>query len=109
MIEFPMLGNLLSFDENTTIQLFKIKDFWTNNCANGVMPIYDIGGIQVPNILPRFAIEECPKGKFVILKLCKGKYIQLKGEIYSTEKYARQRADELNKDANEDNNIISHL
>lgn len=60
-----------------------------------MIPIYDIGKIGVPKILPKYATEEQDDG-FHIVRLYKGEYIPLKGEIYPTIEIAKQRTEELN-------------
>lgn len=71
------------------------KLYWIHSEANGMIPIYDIGKIGVPKILPKYATEEQDDG-FHIVRLYKGEYIPLKGEIYPTIEIAKQRTEELN-------------
>ncbi len=73
----------------------KYRLFWIHNVENGVMPIFDLGEIIVPAILPKYAVEEQMNG-FCILRLYQGRYIPLTGEIYPNRNLAEKRAEELN-------------
>ena len=73
--------------------------YWIHSEANGMFPIYDIGEIQVPKILPKYATEEGTDG-FRVVRLYKGAYIPLKGELYPTIEIAKQRAEQLNLSGN---------
>ena len=75
------------------------KLYWINSQINGINPIYDIGEIHVPKILPKYTTEEQKDG-FHIVQLYKGEYIPLKGELYPTIEIAKQRAEELNLSSN---------
>lgn len=72
-----------------------IRLFWLHTSINGMMPIYGLGSIDIPQILPKFAVEE-GVNKWYINKLIKGAYVRLKGEEYSIKMIAEERAQKLN-------------
>ncbi len=74
----------------------KIRLFWIHNEANGVLPIYDLGILEVPQILPKYAIKQGENGTWDIEKLMFGEYVPIKNEIYPSEGLARKRAEQLN-------------
>lgn len=82
-----------------TNDFWNYKLYWINSEINGINPIYDIGKIRVPKILPKYATEEQKDG-FHIVRLYKGEYTPLKGELYPTIEIAKQRAEELNLSSN---------
>ena len=73
-----------------------IRLYWIHNEANGVFPIYDIGKLDVPPILPKYVSTQQEDGSFVIEKLRCGEYIALPNEVYWTEDCAKERAKQLN-------------
>lgn len=111
---FCRLGGILKYDgEETAYQsLFRLLQtnepnivllFWINNEANGNMPVYDIGELEVPKIMPRFVCMPLSERAFQIHKWQNGEYVGMK-EYYPTRELCEKRADELNKEfeANED-------
>lgn len=109
---FEQLGGTLIFKNkpikftNITKDLDKnicnnIRLFWIHNNANGVMPIYDVGAISVPPILPKYTYRPYEKGGFVIEKLYCGEYRHLNGEHYLLEQEAKERVVELNAEENQ--------
>ena len=78
------------------IQYTSITDYWYNNEANGVLPIYNIGEIVVPVILPIFVATQQETGFWCIERLFRGEYRPLRNEIYSQKHIAKSRAEELN-------------
>ena len=79
------------------IQFTSITSFWYNNEANGVIPVYDLGVIKVPDILPTFVATQQESGFWCIERLFRGEYMPLKNEKYLLEEIAKDRVAELNK------------
>ena len=52
--------------------LEKIRLYWIHNEANDVVPIYGLGNLIVPPVLPRHAVTEIAENEFIIEKLNKG-------------------------------------
>lgn len=74
----------------------KITQFWNNNETNDVCPIYDCGIIDVPKILPKYAVIQQMDGFWYIEKRFKGNYCIMEHEKFPTKDLAMQRANELN-------------
>lgn len=79
-------------------QYTSITTFWYNNEANDVVPVYDLGGLEVPMILPRYVATPQEDGMWCVEKLIKGNYSPLRDELYRSETLAKDRATELNKE-----------
>lgn len=78
------------------IKLTDINIYWIHNEANDVLPYYDLGNLIIPSILPKFVATE-RINYWVIEKLVKGEYIEIKNEKYLSEEQAKNRARELNR------------
>lgn len=81
------------------IQYTKITTYWYNNEANGVTPVYDVGELEVPRILPKYVATPQINGMWCVEILHNGSYIPLSGEIYLFENLAKDRALELNRNS----------
>ncbi len=108
---FEKVGGLIFYKGNYTPYVFLCKElncdecdkfrlYWLNNKINGMKPVFGLGNIEVPKILPKYISEPIEDGNYVICKLFKGKYIRIKGEIYLSKDIANQRAEELNLTSN---------
>lgn len=77
--------------------LDKIRLYWIHNEANDIVPIYDLGDLIVPPILPRYVVTEIAENEFIIEKFNKGQYSAINGK-YPTENEAKEIAANLNKE-----------
>lgn len=89
--QFVIIAKLLNEEICNSIRLF-----WIHNEANGVLPIYDIGAISVPPILPKYAYRPTEDGGFIVEKLQCGEYTPIKAEYYFLEQEAKERTEQLN-------------
>lgn len=71
--------------------------FWIHNVANGIVPVYDVGDIIIPKIMPRFVCMPTLGRVFQIHKWQNGEYVGM-DEYYPTRELCEKRADELNED-----------
>ena len=105
---YEKIGGNLYYKQNTVpfsviirdirlIELTEITQYWVNSCANGMMPIYDLGEICIPDIMPKYVATEMVNG-WGIEKLLNGNYVVMDLELYPTKEIAEQRAEELNAD-----------
>lgn len=78
------------------IQNTLITTYWYHNEANGVLPVYDLGELAVPHILPVFVAAQKDDGTWCVERLYRGEYVPLRNEIYPQEQTAKGRAIELN-------------
>lgn len=69
-----------------------------------MVPIYDIGTICVPPLMPKFVSTPKEEGTFVIERLTNGKYIPIKGMIFRSEAESQNMAREMNIEYHEDDN-----
>lgn len=103
---FTQCGGNLLYNGNITqfaviirmlddIHLTDITTYWYNNEANGVLPVYDLGEIIVPPILPTFVATE-HTDCWVIEKLQFGEYVVMENEHYNNQTDAEDRARYLN-------------
>lgn len=79
-VPYQSLSSLINKMEPYDIMLY-----WGNNNANGIQPIYDIGEIEIPQIMPRFVCTQLSDNVFEIEKWVNGEYIPLKGAYTSRE------------------------
>lgn len=77
------------------IHLTDITTYWYNNQANGVLPVYDLGEIIIPPILPKFVATE-HTDCWIIEKLQFGEYVVMEKERYYNQTDAEERARYLN-------------
>lgn len=68
-----------------------LSTYWYNNEANGVLPVYDLGEIIVPPILPRFVATE-QTDCWIIEKLQFGEYVVMEKEHHNNQTDAEDRA-----------------
>ena len=87
LTQFPVLIRNMG-----DINLTKISLFWHHNESNGVIPVYGVEEIVVPNILPVFVATQQYDGRWGIEKLCQGQYRQLQNGIYPNDLIAKQSA-----------------
>lgn len=103
---FTQCGGNLLYNGNITqfaviirmlddIHLTDITTYWYNNEANGVLPVYNLGEIIVPPILPTFVATE-QTDCWVIEKLQFGEYVVMDKEHYNNQTDAEDRARYLN-------------
>ncbi|MGM9769041.1 MAG: hypothetical protein ACI3Z0_11410 [Candidatus Cryptobacteroides sp.] len=81
-----------------------IRLFWIHNNANGILPIYDIGTICVPPIMPKFVSTPKEDGTFVIEHLTNGVYIPINGMVFRSGAESQNMAREMNLEYYEDDN-----
>lgn len=80
-----------------------IRLFWIHNEANGVCPIYDIGAVEVPPILPKYVSTPREDGTFIVERLNKGEYKPLNGMVFLFETESKAKARELNDEYSKEN------
>lgn len=78
-------------------RLNNIRQFWDNNIRNGDTPVFDNESIDVPRALPMYVSVPTEEGRYTIEKLFRGEYRRIRGEIYTSEDAAKERAKELNE------------
>lgn len=83
-----------------------IRLFWIRNNENGILPIYDIGTICVPPLMPKFVSTPKEDGTFVIERLTNGVYIPINGMVFRSEADSQNMARSMNVDYHEDDNAL---
>jgi hypothetical protein len=102
---FTQCGGILMYNGNITqfavvirmlddVRLMDITTYWYNNEANGILPVYDLGEIIVPPILPRFVATQ-QTDSWIIEKLQFGEYVETH-ERFNSQTDAEERARYLN-------------
>lgn len=103
---FERLGGLLKFNGRDvefaeianwreSLMFSEIYSFWDNTVANGDVPVFDVGSLKVPSLLPKFVASERPDGA-VIERLTNGEYIPIEGARYQSLEKAEKEAKNLN-------------
>ena len=79
-----------------------VLQYWLNNELNDVKPLYNLGEIEIPEIMPRFICTPISDNAFLVEQWHKGVYVSMK-EIYPTRELCEKRVQELNEifDAND--------
>lgn len=91
-VPYQVLFRILKKTEPNTVLLY-----WRNNEANDVLPIYDVGEIEIPRIMPRYTCTQVASNLFRVDKWYKGEYVPTP-EIYPTKELCQDRVDELNRE-----------
>lgn len=101
-----LLGNIQYHDEPTAYSVLcsilkhyecnKVLMFWLHTEMNGIIPFFEIGDIEIPEITPIYRCLKLSDTQFTIEKKQKnGDYVLTK-ECYPTEETCQARVDELN-------------
>ena len=69
--------------------------YWVNNIYNDIVPVFDLGEIEIPPIMPRYILLQIANNDFRIEKWEKGYYI-LMPEIFFSKELCEQRIQQLN-------------
>lgn len=93
--EIEVFPTILRHLDNT--KFLEIPMYWVNNEINGDSPIFDIGELEIPPVLPRYSSRPNEDGKYVVEELIRGRYVAIPNEIYLTAKDAREKAEQLNR------------
>ena len=91
-VPYQVLFRILNRTEPNTVLLY-----WLHNEANDVIPIYDVGEIEIPRIMPRYTCTQIASNLFRVEKWCKGEYVSTR-EVYPTKELCQDRVDELNRE-----------
>lgn len=89
---YPVLFRLIDKNEPNAVSLY-----WAHNEANDVKPIYDIGEVEIPKIMPRFVCAQTGENVFQVEKWVKGKYVLLDG-YYLSKDACEKVVQELNQE-----------
>lgn len=111
MYVFAKANGILLFDGNEVIiqdiykklgfgKFLKIGPFWIHNELNQVTPVFDLGGIEIPEVMPDFIAVKGDDELYHIEKLVKGHYEPYNTDAYSTLEAAEKRITELKSTIN---------
>lgn len=90
LVPYSVLFRLLNRNEPNMVLCY-----WVHNEANEVVPVYDVGEIEIPKIMPPYTYTQLSNNLFQVEKWHKGKYVPMQ-EIYPTKELCQERVDELN-------------
>ena len=88
---FPVILRYLNNSKFLGIHLF-----WEHNDINGNIPIFDIGELEIPKILPKFTAIPFEDGFYYIEKREGDKRVRLEKEKFFTFQEAKDKATYLN-------------
>ena len=88
-VAYQVLFRLLNRNEPNNVMFY-----WIHTDSNDMIPIYDIGELVVPEIMPRYVCKKISDQAFQIEKLVKGEYVGI-NDFYPTEELCKQRVKEL--------------
>jgi hypothetical protein len=111
MFVFEEANGILIFDGKEEIstaiymklgfeKFLKIDPFWGHNEINQVTPIFDLGEIEIPDVMPKFKPVKGDDELYHIEKLVKGHYEPYNTDVYSTLEAAERRISELKSTIN---------
>ena len=87
---YQTLFRLLNCDEPNVV-----FNYWLNNLYNDEIPVFGVGELNIPKVMPRFVCTEVSDEVYCVEKWIKGKYIMMK-ERYFNKELCEQRVQELN-------------
>lgn len=104
---FEQIGGTLLYDGKETQYMIITRDkgdvisnhirlFWIHSSENGIRPIYDIGNVDVPPILPKYVSSPKEDGTYIVERLTFGEYKPVDGMVFFREEDSKAQAKELN-------------
>ena len=87
---YPVLFRMINKNEPNAVLLY-----WAHNEANGVKPVYGMGEIEIPRIMPLFVCTEISENTFQVERWQRGEYVSMEEEIYPFRELCEKRVQDL--------------